>query len=162
MQSNFEDFLRAAEDHYLQASEMNGFKQQIDALQDRLALYEVLRDQELAIFQVVANQLQKEAFTSTQVDQEKVLTHWISVLRYCAMAMLINQPEILANQLVWLADAMNRDECSALNQKIRELLHQCLRSVLNEEQMALIESFLKQADVDLGCEDRFRELSMLG
>lgn len=162
MQSNFEDFLRAAEDHYLQPAEMNGFKQQVDALQDRLAVYEVMRDQELVIFQAIAGQLQKETFSNPQSDLEKVLTHWISVLRYSAMAMLMDQPQVLENQLGWLADIVNGDEFTAFHLQISELLHQCLGSVLAEEQMALIEPFLQQVDTVLVSKSSKQELVALG
>ncbi len=162
MQSDFEDLLRAAEDHYLQNTDINSFKQQVDALQDRLALYEVLRDQELTIFQAVADQLQKETFSNPQADLDKVLTHWISMLRYSAMAMLRNQPEILEHQLGWLADVVGDDAFSALNQKLSEQLHQALDSVLTEDQMTLIQSFLQQADTALVREDSSKELAVLG
>ncbi|BDM83339.1 globin family protein [Acaryochloris marina] len=145
MQSNFEDYLRAAEDHYLQTPEMNGFKQQVDALQDRLALYETLRDQELIIFQAIADQLNKETFSNSQSDQEKVFTHWMSVLRYSAMAMLTDQPQTLTIQLSWLKGVVGGSEFTTLNQKIGELLHQCLSSILTQDQFALLEPSLNEA-----------------
>lgn len=162
MQSDFEDLLRAAEDHYLQNTDINGFKQQVDALQDRLALYEVLRDQELEIFQAVADQLQKETFPNPQADLDKVLTHWISMLRYGAIAMLRNQPEILDHQLGWLADVVGDDTFAALHQKVSEQLHQALNSVLTSEQMVLMQSFLQQVDTALVSADKSKELAVLG
>ena len=162
MQSDFEDLLRAAEDHYLQNTDINSFKQQVDALQDRLALYEVLRDQELTIFQTVADQLQKETFSNPQAELDKVLTHWISVLRYSAMAMLRNQPEILEHQLGWLADVVGDDGFSAVNQKVSRLLNQALDSVLTEDQVTLMQSFLQQIDTALVIEDSNKELVVLG
>lgn len=161
MQSNFEDFLRAAEDHYLQTTEMNGFKQQVEALQDRLAVYEGIRDQELVIFQAVTDQLQKETFSNSQADVEKVVTHWISVLRYTAMAMLMDQPESLQHQLDWLVDVVGGDEFLGLHQKINELLHLCLDSVLTQDQMAVMEPFLQQAAIALVGENSQRELAVL-
>ena len=146
MQSNFEDYLRAAEDHDLQTPEMNGFKQQVDSLQDRLALYETLRDQELIIFQAIADQLNNETFSTSQSDQEKVFTHWMSVLRYSAMAMLTDQPQTLTIQLNWLKDIVGGNDFTALHQKMSELLHQSLRSVLPPDQLALLEPFLNEAN----------------
>lgn len=163
MPSNFEDFLRAAEDHYLQPDEMNGFKQQVDTLQDRLDLYETLRDQELMIIQPIPQHLPTTLSSIPQADLEKVLTHWISVLRYSAMAMLLNQPEILNDQLLgWVADVLKEDRFSVLNQTISGLLHQSLQSILNEQQIGLIEPFLKQADALLVDENSNRELVALG
>lgn len=162
MQSTFEDFLRAAEDHYLQSAEMNGFKQQVDALQDRLAVYEAIRDQELLVFQAIAEQLQKETFSNSQSDIEKVLTHWISVLRYSAMAMLMDQPEVVTDQLGWLADVVNGDEYAPLHQQISGLLHHCLGSVLTEDQVAQIKPFLQQVDALLVGENSTQELVVLG
>jgi hypothetical protein len=163
MPSNFEDFLQAAEDHYLQPTEINNFKQQVNALQDRLALYELLREQELAIFQTVVDQLQKQRFSNTAAELEKVLTHWIAVLRYSAMAMLLNQPELLESQLLgWLVDILHRDEFASLNRRISDFLQQSLASVLDAEQIALIAPLLQKANTALVSEDRSRELAVLG
>lgn len=161
MHSNLEEFLQAAEDHYLHPKEMDRFKQQVDELQDRLALYEVLRDQELAIFQVVTHQLEKESFSTSQADLEKVLTHWISVLRCSAMAMLMQQPNYLQSHLSWLVDILDRKDFSAVNNKVSELIHQCLSSSLSEEQLSLIEPFIKQADDQLVSEDRNHAFAVL-
>ncbi|WP_299416447.1 hypothetical protein [Acaryochloris sp. IP29b_bin.148] len=162
MQSTFEDLARAAEDHYLQPTEMNSFKQQVDALQDRLTVYEAIRDHELVIFQTIADQLHKEPASNSPSDIEKVLTHWIAVLRYSAMAMLMDQPEVLTDQLGWLTDVVSGDEYLSLHQHISELLHQCLHSVLAEDQIMLIEPFLQPVDAALFSEDSNRELVVLG
>lgn len=161
MQSKFEDLQRAAEDHYLQPTEINQFKEQVGALQDRLALYEVLRDQELAIFQVVAHQQLKESSDIPQADLEKIMTHWISVLRYSAMAMLMDQPAYLENQLSFYAEILRRDDFSVINHNICLFLKQCLRSVLSEEQLSLLEPFIQQIDTHLVSVNRNRELVVL-
>lgn len=161
MQSKFEDLLRTAEDHYLQPTEMNQFKQQVGALQDRLTLYEALRDQELTIFQVVAHQLQKEASNIPQATLEQMLTRWISVLRYAAMAMLMNQPDYLENQLKFYAEILRRDDLNAINHNICLFLKQCLRSILNEEQLVLLEPFIQRIDTHLVSIDKNRELVVM-
>lgn len=144
MQANFEDFLRAAEDHYLQTAEISQFKQHVAALQDRLAVYEAIRDQELVIFQAVADQLEKVSFSNSRADVEKTFSHWVSMTRYVAMAMLMDQPESLEDQLGWLSNLIGGSEFRSLNQKISEVLLSCLRSVLTPDQMDLIEPYIQQ------------------
>lgn len=161
MQANFEDLLRAAEDHYLQTAEISQFKQQVVALQDRLAVYEAIRDQELVIFQAVADQLEQEPFLNSHADVEKTLTHWIAITRHVAMAMLVDQPEILEDQLSWLSQLIGESEFSRLNQKISEVLLSCLGSVLTQDQMGLIQPYLQQvSDMLMGQGEK--ELAMLG
>lgn len=161
MQSNFEDLMRAAEDHYLQTAEISQFKQQVAALQDRLAVYEAIRDQELVIFQAVADQLDQQTFLNSQTDVEKTLTHWISITRYVAMAMLMDQPEILEAQLSWLSPLIGSDEFRSLNQQISEVLLTCLGSVLTQDQIGMIEPYLQQVSGMLIGQDH-KELAMLG
>ena len=151
MQSTFEDLMRAAEDHYLQTTEIHQFKQQVATLQDRLTAYETLRDQEAVIFQGILDLLEQDNIPNPGTEVRKLLTYWIAILRYASMAMLIEQPETLENQLHWLAPILDRSEFKSLNQKIFEGLRPCLGSALTESQMDQIEPYLQQIPHVLTC-----------
>lgn len=150
MQTDFEDFFHRSEHQYLQKSEMLQFRQHIDILRQRLVTYESLRNKEIEIFQAVANQLEADYPTESPQQLEKALKHWICVMRYCAMAMLLNNPEFLQHRLLeWLTDIVKAHQMQAIEQTLYEILHAQLASVLSPQQNELIKPFLQQAQQTL-------------
>lgn len=99
MHPEIKTLLYEAEDHYLKPEEIDSFKYHASSLAQRLETYELLRDAELAIFQPVADQL-LETFPQQQENLKLALKHWLSVLRYSAMAMLMDNPEFLQLRLL--------------------------------------------------------------
>jgi hypothetical protein len=146
MHTEFEALLHKAEEQYLQKPGMLVFKHQIASLTLRLETYELLRDQEIAIFQSVADQL-LETFSSSQTQLlEKALMHWLAVMRYAAMAMLLHQPEFLQHRLLeWLTDIVQIHPMQDIEMKLYPLLMTQLQKVLSEQQMALMQPFVEQA-----------------
>jgi hypothetical protein len=145
MHSDFQRFLQDAEDHYLQNTEIADFKQHVNALEQRLQTYEVLRDQELAIWQPIADQLEAACPGAGAQRQEKALQHWIAALRYGAMAMLTNNPEFLQHRLLeWLTDVVKAHQLADLEYQISQLLKARLQEVLSAHQWTLIEPYLTQ------------------
>ncbi|PSF38210.1 phycobilisome protein [Aphanothece hegewaldii CCALA 016] len=150
MQTDFEDFFHRSEHHYLQKSEILLFRQHIGILRQRLATYEALRNKEIEIFQAVANQLEVECTTESTQQLGKALKHWICVMRYCAMAMLLNNPEFLQHRLLeWLTDIVTAHQMQTLEQKLYEILNDQLTQMLPPRQNELIKPFLQQAQQTL-------------
>ncbi|MGB7416641.1 MAG: phycobilisome protein [Thermosynechococcaceae cyanobacterium] len=150
MQSDFERFLRDAEDHYLQKSDIAEFKQQVSDLDQRLQTYEYLRDQELKIWQPIADQLQASCPEESPQQLEQALQHWIAALRSGAMAMLLNDPEFLQHRLLeWLTDIAQAHQINALVDQLGQLLEIRLKKMLSEPQWLLIQPYLNQAQQSL-------------
>lgn len=150
MQTDFEDFFHRSEHHYLQKSEILLFRQHIEILRQRLATYEALRNKEIEIFQAVADQLEVDYPTESSQQLGKALKHWICVMRYCAMAMLLNNPEFLQHRLLeWLTDIVKVHQMQAIEQTLYDILHAQLTSVLPPRQNELIKPFLQQAQQTL-------------
>lgn len=142
MHSDFERFLQDAEDHYLQGSEIADFKQHVSSLAQRLQTYELLRDQELEIWQPIADQLTS---SDSPRQQEKALQNWMAALRYGAMAMLLNNPEFLKHRLLeWLTDIVKAHQLHDLEHQLSQLLEARLQDVLSEQQWALMQPYLIQ------------------
>ena len=150
MHSNIEALVYQAEDHYLQRQEITAFKLHIASLGKRLETYECLRDQEIAIFQPVADRLLEAFPLENPKLLERALKHWLSVMRYCAMAMLTNNPEFLQRRLLeWLTDIVQVHQMESVENTLYQLLQVRLKKVLSEEQLTLVQPFLDQARTTL-------------
>ncbi|WP_107668255.1 phycobilisome protein [Cyanothece sp. BG0011] len=150
MQKDFETLFYEAEDHYLQASELLTLKNSADTLKKRLEIYRFLRDQEISIFQLVADHLVETFPNENPQRLEKGLKHWISVVRYAAMAMLLNNPDYFRHRILeWLTDIVQAQEMVTIETQIFEKLKQGLEEMLSSEQMELFSPFLEQAKITL-------------
>lgn len=152
MHPEIETLLYKAEEQYLKPLEIKLFKHHATSLSQRLETYEMLRDQEIAIFQPVADRLLKSFPQEKQETLEIALKHWLSVLRYCAMAMLLNNQEFLQRRLLeWLTDIVQAHQTQAIEMSLYQLLHASLKELLSEQQLALVQPFLEQAEATLLC-----------
>jgi hypothetical protein len=146
MHTDFENFLHKAEDHYLSNPEMLVFRHHVTTLRERLKTYEILRDQEVQIFQPIADQLLESLGQEQVAVLERALKQWIAILRYGAMAMLLNSPEYLDRHLLeWLTDIVKVHQMQAISQQINQLLQARLLEVLTPRQMTLLQPFLAQS-----------------
>jgi hypothetical protein len=146
MQSNIEALVHQAEEDYLKQPDIELFRQYAASMQKRLETYECLRDREIAIFQPIVKQLMKTYSQENPQLLEKVLKHWVSVLRYCAMAMLLNNSEYLEYRLLeWLSGIVKAHQVESLESTLYELLLSRLSTVLAQQQLALLQPFLEQA-----------------
>jgi hypothetical protein len=150
MHSDIQALWYEAEDHYLQAQEIKLFKHHIDSLGRRLETYKHLRDREIDIFQPVADRL-SETFPEVQEALlTRALKHWIATMRYCAMAMLLNNPEFLQHRLLeWLSPQVEAYQLEEIEGNLYEFLEISLQQLLSQEQLALLEPFLSQAQTTL-------------
>lgn len=150
MQSDIQAILYKAEDHYLKKTDIKDFQNSVTSLAQRLETYECLRDQEIAIFQPIADELVKAYPEENPKLLEKAIKHWLSIMRYCAMAMLLNNPEYLQRQILdWLTEMVKAHQMQSIENTIYVLLLSGLEKELSKEQLALMEPFLEQAQKTL-------------
>ena len=149
MNSTIQSLLYDADERYLKASDIVAFKSYTSSLAQRLETYELLRDKEIVIFQPIANQL-LAIFPDQQQDLERSLKNWLAVLRYCAMAMLLNSPEFLERRLLeWLTDIVRVHQVQAIDTALYKALQKQLPQLLADKQYALLQPFLAQAAASL-------------
>ncbi|MGB5637021.1 MAG: phycobilisome protein [Waterburya sp.] len=150
MQSDIQAILHKAEEHYLKKTEVMVFQHYAVTLVKRLETYECLRDQEITIFQPIAEELVRAYPEENPQLLEKALKHWLAVMRYCAMAMLLNNPEYLERRILeWLTEMVQAHQMQSVENTIYDLLLSRLQQRLSQEQLALLKPFLEQSQTTL-------------
>jgi hypothetical protein len=150
MHPDLQSLLYKSQEHYLQSVEMKLIKHHVGALGSRLAIYKLLRDQELQVFQPVADQLQQLYPREEERVLEQCLLQWITVTRYAAMGMLMSNPEFLQHRLLeWLTDILQAQKTQDISNHIYELLQAQLRQMFSAEQLDMILPYLDQARASL-------------
>jgi len=147
MQKDFERLFHRAEDHYLHPLEIISFRKHLGLMQERLNAYRTLRDNETVIFQAIADQLETEFSDAPVAQLQQALLHWISILRYASMAMLLSNPEYLQYRLLeWLEALVQAHDLLAIETRLSALLNKTIEGVLPAEQFKLLHPFLEQAE----------------
>lgn len=150
MHTDLENFWQRAENQFLNRAEIQDFRQTVQSLRQRLATYEKLRDAEATIFQAVVTRLEAEFPDENPKLLERALKHWIAVTRYCAMAMLLNNPEYLQHRLLeWLTDIVKVYRLEQILRCLDEYYTNAAGKVISPEGMNLLKPFLEQAKTTL-------------
>ena len=150
MHSDIQAILHRAEEHYLKKPEVIVFRHYATTLAKRLETYECLRDREVKIFQPIAEELIRAYPEDNPKLLEQALKHWLAVMRYCAMAMLLNNPEYLERRILeWLTEIVQAHQMQSLYSTIYDLLLSRLRKELSQKQLTLLQPFLEQAQTTL-------------
>ena len=150
MYPDVETLLNQAEDHLLNPEQIKTFKLNITSLTKRLETYEILRDKEAAIFQAIADQVLALYAKENPKTLEQVLKHWILLLRYCAMAMLLNDHTFLQHRILgWLKGLSQTYQTQAIETSLCQSLQTHLKQILSPQQIALLHPFLEQAQANL-------------
>jgi hypothetical protein len=138
-----------AETHYLNSDELGLLSQYVDSLPTRLNLYRTLRDRELEIMQSVADQLQAQFPQESQENLERAIRNGLLSMRYCAMAMLLNNETFVQERLKsWMSGTMglyNSQTIQTINASLYRLLQQQLSSSLSPQDMNLLAPHLANA-----------------
>lgn len=146
MNSNIETLLDAAEDRYLKPEELTALGQYVTSLSDRLAVYRTLRDQEVQIMQPVADQLQAQYAQEPTEKLERCIKNALLVLRYCAMAMLLDDENFVCDRISgWLTEVTHAYNTQAIDQQLYRLLEATLTQTLSANQVALLKPHLQAA-----------------
>jgi hypothetical protein len=144
------ELLYQAEADYLQEPDLRLFSDYIESLSQRLEIYELLREQEISIFQPIANQL-NDIFAKEEPQKiELALKYWLSVLRYCGMAMVVNDADYLPYHILeWLSPQIKAYQIQSLSNKLFALLRKRLSKQLSSEQFSLLKPFIQQIEKSL-------------
>lgn len=147
MYPELQALIHEAEHQYLQSDNLNKLTQEVSTLKDRLTAYKILRDQEISIFQEVADKAVAKLPEENTKKIETSLRHWLLITRYCGMAMLLNNPDFLEHRLLeWLTDVVQAHESQSISSTIYSLLMVKLGEELSEAGLQQIQPFLTQAN----------------
>ncbi|MGB3263206.1 MAG: phycobilisome protein [Microcoleus sp.] len=146
MHPEIEALLDRAENRFLKGEELIAFKRQIATLSQRLKIYEFLREKEASIFQPVANKLQETFPDEKEETLERSLKHWLLVLRYCSMAMLLNDRDFIEQRLLdWVSGIVEAHQTIKIEATVCNLLETRLKELLSEQARAILQPFFDQA-----------------
>ncbi|NUN64100.1 hypothetical protein HCU40_04880 [Pseudanabaena biceps] len=145
-----QELINQAQDRYLASDELGMMESYVSSLPDRLKLYKLIRDREIDILQAVADQVPSELPNITEQDLETGVRNLILVVRYCSMAMLLNDENFLKQRLLnWLEGIMSMRDMRRLNETLYKLLNQVMRQQLSPPQLAMIQPLITAAQVTL-------------
>lgn len=134
-----------AESNYLSSEELQHLEGAVKSMPKRLSLYRFLRDRELPIMQSVADLVeQAHPKTDTKI-LESAIKHLLLVMRYGAMAVLTDNPQLLQNRLLnWASQTNAVPELQEIMPELYQTFNQVLTKELSPEEMALLLGYLDQ------------------
>ena len=136
----------AAEEGYLQDSDLQTFETIIDNLEERLNLYEKLRDSEDKLVQRLALNLEEGYPSEPPRRLQLALQHQVLVMRYCAMAMLIDDPDFLKYRLLeWLPEVVAAHDLQEILNSLDRFQQKRLKKFLSSAERELIDPYLQLA-----------------
>ncbi len=136
-----------AENRYLEPDELSVLNTYVESLPERLNAYRCLRDQEISIMQHVADQLESRCPNESQQTLERCLKNALLVMRYSAMAMLLNDSAFLTQRLVaWLEETNAVYQTQTTDTALYQLLNHRLGEVLTQAQLTLLRPHLTIAE----------------
>jgi hypothetical protein len=150
MHPQLNTLLHEAENRYLELEDLQNFQTHVDRLGDCLAVYRLIENNEVDIFQKIADRLTKEFRQVEESTVEQSLCNWLTILRYCAMAMVLNNRDFLNLRLLqWLTGLVRVRQNMAIESRLYEILIEQLSQVLSAEQMMVLNPFLEIALVEI-------------
>jgi Phycobilisome protein len=146
MDTALQSLIYAADDHYLSDADLDRFNKDVVSLSQRLEAYEYIRDRELSILQPAVDYLTEEFLKSDSKLLERAAIHWLSIFRYAAMAMLVNNSEYLSRRLLeWLPDLVEVYQLRDIELALYRLILVQLKNTLSPEHLGLIKPYLEEA-----------------
>ena len=147
MYTELRELLYDAEDHYLQSGEIEKLRENVGSLKEKLAIYKNLRNQEIDVFQAIANQLEKE-LSPTEIEQlPELIVNWATILRYVAMGMLLNSNEFIHRRILeWINPVIQAHSRVSLDNQLYKLLCLSLKQKLEAKQWQILQPFLLEVE----------------
>lgn len=147
MYPQLQALIHEAEFQYLHEENLSQFSSEISTLKTRITTYKILRDEEISIFQKIADDVLSKFPQENPKKIETAISHWLLITRYCAMAMMLNNHEFLEHRLLeWLTDIVEAHQCEAIFSTIYSLLIAKLTQRLSNDELNYIQPFLAQAN----------------
>jgi len=146
MHPQIERLFDEAEDRYLKPEELSVLTDYVESLPQRLEFYQQVRDRELDIMQPVADQLNAALPNENIKELERSVKNAILLLRYCAMAMLLNDERFVQDRLLnWLSQLAKTRKSQRIDAVLLDLLDAQLKQMFSANQLAMIQPSLALA-----------------
>ncbi len=142
MQSPIDGIFDEAENRYLKPEELQTIGHYVASIAERMSAYRALRDRELDLIQQAADLLQMEMPSVESAALERSIKNGMLTLRYCGMAMLLNDATLVEKRLLsWLRDSIELHQAQGVDAALFHLIRQQLPLSLDAQQLVLLEPF---------------------
>ena len=163
MNPNLEQYLYRAEEQYLQSNELDDYRGYLAQLSEKVKVYEIIREQEIFLFKILADELPEQYPEERSQVLCEAISQWSLVLKYCCMAMILDNPEYLESRIDhWLRELILLREEPQMDNMLYTVLVEILPEVLLDEQVALIQPFLEQVKDLSGLTSDLEQLLKIG
>lgn len=147
MNPKLEKLLYLAEEQYLQSDQIETYNRFLAQLAEKVTVYETLRDQEIFVFKILADELQEEYPDETSPVLGEALSQWSLVLKYCSMAMLVDNRNYLTARIDnWLKEQIQMRAMPEMDKLLYDTLIEVLPEILLDQQVALIQPYLQHVN----------------
>jgi hypothetical protein len=149
MNTEIKTLVYQAESRYLTPKELGLFAKSVNSMSKRLNLYQLLRDREIKIIQSVADQIEVQMPNANPKILELGIKNLILVMRYSAMAIVCDSPDLLKTRLLDWLEQFTPSDMQSVNRALYGLLNQTLKQELTPEQLALLQPLINTAQATL-------------
>lgn len=147
MHNKLETLFNEPEKRYLDTKELSMLSQYVSSLPERITVYRLLRDQEVAIMQPVADAVQQRVPDANETMIEQSVRHGLMILRYVSMAMLLDDDAFVDERLKgWLPEIVKAYGTQAVDQELFSLLRKQFSRLLSPAQLALLTPSLNRVE----------------
>lgn len=139
MNPKFEALFDEPENAYLKPDDLNALSQFVSSLPERINFYRRLRNEEITLMQPIADSLQQKFPQQPEDKLKRSLQNAILMVRYAAMAMLTDDPDMVTQRLEsWLPDMVEAYDTRAIDQALYQMIRNHFAERFSAGQMDLI------------------------
>ena len=158
MNPKLDRFLYLGEEQYLQSSELADYQAYLAELEKKVKVYEIVRDQEVFIFKILATELQEKYPEERSHIICEAISQWSLVLKYCCTAMLLDNPEYLESRVEnWLKELIQLRAVPQMDEILYDTLVEVLPEVLTDAETAFLKPYLEQIQKAIGLAEELEE-----
>lgn len=163
MNPNLDKFLYQGEDQYLSGDELVEYQAYLSQLEMKVKVYEIIRDQEVFIFKILATELQEKYPEERTHLLSEALSQWSLILKYACTAMVLDNSEYLASRANnWLKELVQLRSIPDMDNILYQTLVEVLPEVLTDDENALLLPYLKQINECITIKEDSEELLAIG
>ncbi len=150
MASSFEQMLIEAEARYLKPEELGQLKAYVLGWPKRQHVYQVLRERESQMVSRTLNALKQEMPSLSGQVLDLCQRHLLLLLRHSAMAMLLQDEELLKERLIeWMEEEVGLYGLQSVYEIAYRIFQQELKDHLAPGELEFIRPFITQVQVAL-------------
>ncbi|NJN23185.1 MAG: hypothetical protein HC810_00645 [Acaryochloridaceae cyanobacterium RL_2_7] len=159
MNPKLNQYLYLGEEQYLQSSELKEYQSYLSQLEEKVKVYEIVRDKEIFLFKILATELQERYPEERTSLLSESLSQWSLVLKTCCTAMLLDNEKYLEARVEnWLKERIKNREVPQIDETLYETLIDILPEILTDIELSFLQPYLKQLQTSMGFGSENQEL----